>query len=147
MDKKAFKISIDASTEKVWVLLWSETAYLLWTTPFSEGSHAETDWQKGSKAIFFNKDNQGMVSVIKDNIPNKYMSIMHLGMIKNGVEDLENKQTKEWADSEENYTLDGENGKTNLTVEIDMLEKYEHYFINTWPKALELIKKYAAQQN
>lgn len=30
---------------------------------------------------------------------------------------------------------------------MDLIKKYEDYFINTWPKALELVKKYAEQLN
>lgn len=41
-----------------------------------------------------------MVSIINDNIPNKYMSIKHLGMVKNGIEDMESEKTREWIGSE-----------------------------------------------
>ena len=147
MEKKAFKISINASPEKVWNTLWSKITYPLWTSPFSEGSRVETDWQKGSKALFLNPDNNGMLSVIIDNIPNKYMSIKYLGSVRNGVEDMESELTREWAGAFENYRLNGENGKTDLIVEIDVTGKYEESFENTWPKALDLVKKYAEQSD
>lgn len=147
MEKKEFKISINASPEKVWNTLWSKVTYPLWTFPFSEGSRAETDWQKGSKALFLNPDNNGMTSEISDNIPNKFMSIKHLGSVRNGVEDMESELTREWAGAFENYRLNGVNGKTNLIVEIDVVEKYEESFEKTWPKALDLVKKYAEQSN
>lgn len=147
MEKKIFKISINASPEKVWGFLWSKETYTLWTSPFCEGARAETDWKKGSKALFLNSDNEGMVSVINDNIPNKYMSIEHLGVVKNGLEDMESIQTKEWAGTQENYTLNNVNGKTDLSVEMDILEKYKDYFDSTCPKALDLVKKYAEQNN
>ena len=100
MEKKTFKILIDARLEKVWELLLNQATYPLWTLPFCEGSHFETDWKKGSKALFFNNNNEGMVSIINDNIPNKYMSIKHLGMVKNGIEDMESEKTREWIGSE-----------------------------------------------
>lgn len=143
MEKKIFNISINASPEKVWQLLWSNETYPLWTSPFCAGSRAETDWQKGSKALFLDPSNQGMVSVINDNVPNKYMSIKHLGIVKNGVEDMESEQSKEWAGAQENYTLASVNGKTDLSVEMDVVEKYNDYFNDTWPKALDLVKNYA----
>jgi hypothetical protein len=38
-----------------------------------------------------------MVSTIVENKPNEFMSIKHLGTIKNGVEDLDNEENKQWA--------------------------------------------------
>lgn len=147
MEKKVFKISINANPEKVWNTLWSKITYPLWTSPFSEGSRAETDWQKGSKALFLNPDNNGMISVISDNIPNKFMSIKHLGRVRNGVEDMESELSREWTGAFENYSLNGENGKTDLIVEMDVVEKYAEFFENNWPKALDLVKKYTEQNN
>ena len=79
-----FDIDIDAPREKVWNTLWNKETYPEWTAAFAEGSRAETDWQKGSKVMFLDAKNSGMVSVIAENKPNEFMSIKHLGIIKNG---------------------------------------------------------------
>ena len=49
MERKEFTIDINAPREKVWDVLWQDDSYRKWTSVFSEGSHAETDWKKGSK--------------------------------------------------------------------------------------------------
>ena len=140
MEKQTFKILIEAPKEKVWDILWSNDTYPLWTAPFGEGSSAETDWKEGSKALFLSAANEGMVSRIAKNIPYEFMSINHIGMIKNGVEDLSSPDVKEWAGCFENYTLTQENGHTNLIVEMDIIKKYQDYFVKIWPIALEKVK-------
>lgn len=143
MEKQEFRISIDAPREKIWNILWGEATYPVWTSAFAEGSRAETDWKKGSRAIFHDGKNNGMISSIADNRPNEYMSIKHLGTIKNGVEDMDSEETKQWAGALENYTLKNNQGKTELIVDMDISGQYKDYFLKTWPKALDKVKELA----
>ncbi len=140
MERKQFLISINASKEKVWEVLLGKETYPLWTSVFCEGSRVETDWKKGSRALFLDARNRGMVAAIAEHIPNEFLSIKHLGEINNGVEDLDSEKVKEWAGCLENYTLKGVDGKTELLVEMDVLEAFKDYFEATWPKALEKVK-------
>jgi hypothetical protein len=132
-----FRISIDAPREKVWNILWNDDSYRAWTATFAEGSRVETDWKKGSKALFLDGKNEGMVSTIAENKPNEFMSIKHLGVVKNGVEDFD----QEWAGGLENYTLKTVNGKTELTVEMDAPDDFKDYFQKTFLKALDKVKE------
>ncbi|HEY8919051.1 MAG TPA: SRPBCC domain-containing protein [Chitinophaga sp.] len=143
MEKQVFKIAVNAPREKVWNILWDDASYRDWTSVFSEGSRAETDWKKGSKVFFLDHKNEGMVATIAENIPNEYMSIEHLGFVKNGVEDMESPGVKEWAGAHENYTLKTVNGQTELTVDMDITEQYKDYFQQTFPKALDRVKTLA----
>jgi uncharacterized protein YndB with AHSA1/START domain len=143
MEKLIYKIAINAPAEKVWKTLWDDKTYRLWTTPFSEGSRAETDWKKGSKILFLDGNGQGMVSKVRDNIPNEFMSIEHLGEIKDGAEDFDSEAVKSWAGALENYKLKGTNGTTELTVETDITAEYKDMFAEMWPKALDKLKKLA----
>ncbi len=143
-----FNIEINASREKVWDILFGKYTYPMWTTAFSEGSRAETDWQKGSKALFTDGSNRGMVSRIAENVPNEYMSIEHLGMYDNGVEDFDSEEVKRWAGAKENYTLTDLDGKTNLNIFMEMEESEENkqmieMFAGMWPKALAKVKELA----
>ena len=143
-----FNIEINATREKVWDVLFGEKTYPIWTTAFSEGSNVKTDWQKGSKALFIDASNRGMVSKIADNVPNEFMSIEHLGMYDNGVEDYESEHVKSWAGAKENYTLTDENGKTNLHIFMEMDESDANkqmieMFADMWPKALAKVKELA----
>lgn len=143
MKKLEFETTINAPREKVWGLLWDDASYREWTAIFSEGSRAITDWQTGSKVLFVNADNDGMISMIAQNTPNEYMSIKHLGMVQNGVEDLEDAKGKEWYGAMENYTLTDVNGHTHLKVDIDITEEHEDYFRESWPQAMAKIKEMA----
>jgi hypothetical protein len=139
-----FNINIDAPKEKVWNTLWNDKTYREWTSAFAEGSRAETDWKKGSKVLFLDGKNSGMVSTIVENKPNEFMSIRHLGTIKNGVEDLDSEETRQWSGAFENYTLRETGGKTALHVEMggaDIPSDFEDYFLQTWPKALDKLKE------
>jgi len=143
MEKQNFKVSIEAPREKVWNALWEDNNYRSWTSVFSEGSRAETDWNKGSKVLFTDGKGSGMVAKIVDKIPNEYMSFQHLGMVKDGVEDTQSDEVKKWAGAYENYTLKSSGGKTELSVDIDLEDSYKDYFLDKFPKALQKVKELA----
>jgi hypothetical protein len=143
MEKLEFKTTINAPKEKVWDVLWSADNYSKWTSVFAEGSTAQTDWKEGSKVLFLDGQGKGMVSAIAANKPNEYMSFKHLGIVDKGVEDTTSPQVKDWAGAEENYTLIEVNGRTELTVDLDINDTFKDYFENTFPKALEKVKELA----
>jgi hypothetical protein len=85
-----------------------------------------------------------MVSTIAENRPNEFMSFKHVGVIKNGVEDLNCKEMEDWSGATENYTLQTVNGRTELKVEMDfksLPKDMLDYFMSTWPKALAKLKE------
>jgi len=145
MEKLVFKATINAPRHKVWEVLWGKDTYPAWTTAFAEGSNVETNWEEGSRVLFHDGSNNGMVSTIAKKIPDEYMSFKHLGELKNGVEDLTSDAVKAWAGSMENYTLKDDNGKTSLLVEIDLDETFKEYFEKTWPVALDKLKELSEQ--
>lgn len=138
MEKIEFKTEINASAEKVWDVLFGKDTYPKWTVAFAENSSVETDWQKGSKAIFGDGTGNGMLAVIEDNIPNKFMSIKHLGEVKDGKEEL-----KDWGEPLENYSLSEKDGKTELKIDMGITDEWKGYFEETWPKALQKVKDLA----
>ena len=141
MQKIHVSTSINAPKEKVWKVLWDDSSYRKWTSVFMEGSYAETDnWKEGSKVLFLDGKGSGMVSRVAANRPNEFMSFEHLGMVNDGKEDVSSEKVKEWAGALENYTLKETNGKTELSVDMDVSDEYKDYFIETMPKALEQVK-------
>src|SRR4030095_5360845 len=141
METLNFSIKINAPREKVWNVLIGGKTYPEWAAAFAPGSQAETDWKEGSKALFTDGKGNGMVSEIEQNRPTEFLSIKHLGMVKDGVEDLTSDKVKEWAGAMENYTLKETNGATELKVDMDTGEEYKGYFSKTWPKALNKVKE------
>lgn len=143
MKKLEFKTMINASPEKVWEVLLGKDSYPIWTAVFAEGSNVETDWKKGSKAIFLDGKGNGMVSEIAESIPAKFLSIRHLGNVINGEEDLYSEEVKKWAGAYENYTLTEVDGQTEWRITLDTVEDFMDYMMNTWPQALEKVKELA----
>ena len=141
MQKLNFSIKIKAPKERVWSVLLDDETYRSWTSVFSPGSHAVTDWKEGSKALFLDGKGQGMVSEIAENKPNEYLSIKHLGIVKDGVEELDSDAVKGWAGALENYTLKESGGTTELKIEMDSDDEFKEYFLKTWPSALEKVKE------
>ena len=146
MEKMNFDISIKAIKEKVWDTLWQDASYSKWTSVFSESSYAVTDnWKEGTKVLFLDAKGSGMVSMVAENKPNTYMSIKHLGEVKDGIEDTTSELVQQWNGAMENYTLIETPGGTDLKIELEgnMPEEFKDFFLNTWPKALEKVKELA----
>ncbi|MBA3898912.1 MAG: SRPBCC domain-containing protein [Bacteroidetes bacterium] len=141
MEKMKFTIDINAPREKVWKILWNDETYREWTKAFSEGSHAVSDWNEGSKIHFLDPNGQGMYSTIDRKIPNEFMSFKHIGMIKDGEEQPVDEETKSWSGAMENYKLEEHDGITTLTVENDTSgEDWENMLKEAFPKALKIVK-------
>ena len=143
MKKLNFNTRINAPKEKVWKVLWQDDTYRKWTSAFSEGSYAVSDWNEGSKILFLSPGGEGMFSTIDKKIPNEYMSFKHLGTVKGGIEQPETEESKGWSGAKENYILKERDGATELDVEMDITEDFEQYFQDTFPKALERVKDLA----
>lgn len=141
MKQLRFSIQIAAPKEKVWRTLLDDPSYRSWTRVFYEGSYAVGDWTEGSRMLFLGPEQAGMSSRIFRHSPNEFLSIQHLGTIKNGVEDFDSEAAKQWAGALENYSAFERNGLTELIVEIDVTAEYVSYFQETWPKALDKVKE------
>ena len=140
MTKLTFSTTIAAPSELVWRTMLEDATYRNWTSAFQEGSYTVTDWKPGSKALFLAPDGTGMVSRIAEHRPNEFLSIEHLGVVKNGVEDTTSAEVKEWAGARENYLLRDDGDRVTLTIEMDTADSYRQYFEDTWPKALSALK-------
>ena len=86
-------------------------------------------------------NNRSLFSRIAENIPNEFISIHHLGILDGDKEILDGPEVEGWGDALENYSFSENNGVTTVSVEMDTKEDYVDYFNETWPKALEILKK------
>ena len=148
MQKIHFSIHIHAPREKVWNIMLGETTYPQWASAFNPGSYFKGSWEEGSKILFLGPNptgdgEGGMVSRIKENRLHEFVSIEHIGMIANGVEDTTSEEVKKWTPSHENYTFVDKDGGTEVSMDMDILDEYKAMFEEMWPKALQLLKELA----
>jgi len=147
MQKLHFSIFIDAPKEKVWDTMLGDSTYREWTAAFNPGSYYKGNWEKGSKMLFLGPDPQGggeggMVSVVKENRIYDFISVEHLGIVKDGVEDTESLEAKKWSPAFENYTFVEKDGGTELLVDMEFEgDEYKAMFEEMWPKALQSLKE------
>lgn len=134
-------ISIRASKEKIWNVLLDDATYRQWTNVFYPGSYAVCDWQEGSKALFLSPEGSGMVSRVVQHQPREIISFEHLGMVKDGVEDLDSANIGEWKGARETYRLSEHEGVCQLDIELDISDSELESFTKTWEQALQIVKQ------
>jgi uncharacterized protein YndB with AHSA1/START domain len=139
-----FEININAPVEKVYKNMLDKKTYSAWTAEFNPASRFEGSWEKRSRILFLGADQDGsvggMVSYIRENIPGKFVSIEHLGMVKSGKEILSGPEIDGWAGALENYTFTSGKDHTLLSVDMDANQEFIAYFLETWPRALKKLK-------
>lgn len=141
MRKLTYTAVIEAPRETVWDRMLAPATYERWTVAFSEGSRYEGSWDEGARILFLGPEGGGMVSTIAANRRPSFLSIRHLGMLKDGVEDTTSEAVKAWAGAYENYTFSENGNGTELMVELDVAPEFEDYMNEAWPRALALLKE------
>lgn len=146
MQRLHFSTVIDAPREKVWGTMLDDEPYREWTSAFNPGGYYRGDWSKGSKILFLGADPEtgkegGMVSRIAENRPYEFISIEHLGIVQDGVEDTTSEAARKWAPAWENYTFTEKNGGTEVLVDVDVEDDHAEMFQGMWPKALQKLKE------
>lgn len=140
MNTLHFSTLIHAPRAVVWDKMLDLASYQVWAAAFFPGSYFEGSWEQGARIRFLAPGGGGMLSEIAENRPHEFISIKHLGMINNGVEDTESEDARKWASAYENYTFVAVGEDTELQVALDTVEEYEQYMRDTWPKALAELK-------
>jgi uncharacterized protein YndB with AHSA1/START domain len=146
MQKLHFSILINAPKEKVWHSMLDDEPYRQWTEVFAAGSHYVGSWDKGSKIRFLapqDNGNAGMVSRIAENKPYEFISIEHVGEVRNDKEDTTSDAVKSWSGAQENYTFKEKGGATEVSVDMDIVDEYREMFEQKWPEALQRLKDIA----
>ena len=148
MKKIKFNVSINAPAKKVYDVMLginNKSTYEQWTALFNPTSTYDGSWNRGSKMLFIGTDEKGekggMVSEIADNIPNRFISIRHYGLVQANVEITDGPEVEKWANGFENYTFEENNGITKVTVDLDTTEDFVDYMNQTYPKALDKLKE------
>ena len=140
MKRLHFTTVIHASRQAVWDAMLAPETYRIWTAEFTEGSYYEGSWETGARIRFLAPGGDGMTSVIEESRPHEFLSIKHLGVIKDGVEDTESEEVRKWAPGFENYSFSEAGSSTELAVDSDTTPDFEAYLVETWPRALARLK-------
>ncbi len=123
----------------------NKQTYNDWTSAFNPTSSYEGSWEKGSKIHFAGTDENGkvggMVSEIAENWRAEFVSIRHYGILDGDKEITSGEMVEKWAGGFENYSFREQDGVTTVTVEVDVTGESVDYFTNTYPSALDKLKK------
>ncbi|MDD5464401.1 MAG: SRPBCC domain-containing protein [Candidatus Moranbacteria bacterium] len=145
-EKLHYETVINAPAQKVWDTMLDLETYKQWTKVFEPTSYYEGSWEKGSKMKFLGTGNSGMLSEIAENIPQKFISIRHIGLVTNGVEDTTSDEAKKWSQGTENYTFIEKGKETLLKIDLEFkssegIKEMSAMFGEMWPKALKKLKE------
>jgi len=141
MKTLTFEVTINAPRATAWRNMLDAEGYRLWTVPFCEGSYFVGSWGEGTRIQFLSPSGDGMSSVIAENRLHEYVSIRHVGMIENGVEDTTSEKIRAWAPAYENYRFVDAPGGCRVIVTLDTAPEWEQYMLDTFPKALARLKE------
>jgi hypothetical protein len=101
--KMRFSTQIQAPRRRVWELMLAPDSYRTWTSPFMEGSYYEGSWDAGQRLRFLTPGaKMGMVAEVAENRPGEFVSLKHIGQVKDGVEDFDSAEVRAWAPAYEN---------------------------------------------
>jgi len=140
MKTLTFSVTIQAPRSAVFATMLDAEGYKVWTAAFCDGSYFSGSWEPGAKIHFLAPSGDGMVAQIAENRPDEYVSIRHLGEVRNGVEDTTSDKVRAWAPAYENYAFNDAPQGCTLTVTLDTLPEYEDFMQKTYPQALALLK-------
>ncbi|KMQ68907.1 ATPase [Chryseobacterium sp. FH2] len=144
METLSYEKVINAPKNKVWDILWSPETYNEWTKFFAPDSTMKSDWKVGGKTYFLNAEGEGMVSTIDSLDEPNQVIFKHLGMVdKEGNEDTESKEVKQWSGSFEKYILIDFDGKTKLHAEVQTEKEWQDHINSGFIKGLEIVKNLA----
>jgi hypothetical protein len=127
MKTSRFDITINAPRAVVWQTMLDPDTYRQWTAAFCEGSYFTGSWEQGAAIRFL--------------APGGDVSIRHLGVIENGVEDTTSEKVRAWAPAYENYSFADTPAGCRVTVTLDTVPEYEAHMLEVFPKALALLKQ------
>jgi uncharacterized protein YndB with AHSA1/START domain len=138
--------SFNTTPEHLWELIVDPGHYRFWTKAFSQGSKFVGDWSQGSNIRFVMEDEagneSGMLSMIEVSEWPTHISIKHLGLVMNGIEDYDSEEARQWTPAYENYTfISSQEGQCIFKMAQDIPEAYEEEFVENWNHAFELIKQ------
>lgn len=143
METVQVNISIQAPAEKVYRTLLEPSTYEQWSKIFNQSSRYKGDWTQGSKMYFLGEQDGktvGMISMVKENIPNEYIELEHIGFLKDGKEITEGEEVEGLKGARESYRITAKEDHTEVLVSMDTHPDYKSSMLDIWPQALKRLK-------
>lgn len=150
MERMHYSIRIEAPREKVWDAMLGDDGYRTWTAAFGPGSHFVGDWSEGSTMLFTapgEGGEMGMVSRIRAHRRYEFISIEHVGIVKEGREVYAGDEVQAWAGAIEEYRFREIDGSTEVLIDVDVDENMKELFATLWPTALQRLKSLAEKRD
>lgn len=134
-----YTIEIPVPRARVWACMLDDATYRDWTTAFAEGSYYEGEWSTGADMRFLGPGGGGMRARIEQADAPEYVSIRHLGELRDGVP----ADASDWDGAYERYRFhEMADAATRLDVELQNVpDEYVPMMNAMWPKALERLRQ------
>jgi len=147
--RQRYEVSIQAAPAVVYKAITDSAHFSDWTTAFSPKSYFEGTWAQGSQMKFLAAGPDGalngLLSKVKENIPNQQITLQHFGFTQNGQEVTEGPLVASIAGSIEAYTIVAQGETSVLKVVSDVDKNYSEFMIEVWPKALDRLREICEQ--
>ena len=136
-------IAINASAEVIWRVITDAQYNSIWLAAFGKRNKVHTDWQEGSKAIFVDDDQTGLITRIIVARPFEKIRMQNVGMITNGAEDYDSNDAVESREFFEQYLFTPEDASVRMHVEVTVEDEFYKEVSDSWTNALGIIKELA----
>lgn len=138
-----YTIKIKAPREVVWKKMIAPDSYQIWTKAFSEHvSLYEGDWKEGTEIKFFSPGRGGTVAYLEKVTPFEEIRAKHVGMIDPEDNIIRSGEgVAHWLGTKEEYYFSEDQGVTTLKVRMEVYPDFIEMFEESWPRALESLKK------
>ncbi len=143
METISVRETIKAPAAKVYKTMLAPDTYGEWTSVFNPTSRYQGSWEKGSIMYFLGDAEgrtMGMISKVRENIPNQFISLEHIGYIDNEKEFTDGKEVEGIKDTLEEYRFIERDGSTEVEIRMDTHPDYKESMLKIWPRALERLK-------
>lgn len=144
MEKLNYEIKIKASKKIVWETLIDKEKFKTWSKAFSPNSDFKGKWEEGAEILFIDVGKGGTVARLDKFKPFDVISATHIATLtKDLTRETTGEFTEKWIGTKETYWLEESDGSTTLKIEMESDEEFTKMFEDSWPEALENIKKLA----
>ena len=135
-----FSVDIDAPVAQVHRLMLDDQGYRYWTASFADGSYYEGSWETGGQLRFLTPPGDGMLAEVVEHRPGEFVSLRHLGHLRQGALDSDSEWARDWQPALENYRFSARGRGTRVEIEQQANAAFADYLRAAWPPALQRLK-------